>query len=195
MDEPSDHLLRTFGAIPPSSRVLDLGCGRGRHTEPLVRLGLDVHACDSSPEAVAAARSRIADVVGQEAANARCSVSAYEALGYADESFDWVVAFDSLSRAQTRAMLLEVLAEVRRVLKRGGWFYVAVPAVPDRQLGNGSQGYAGDSGLTPTFTARSLNELLAEADFAAAEPPSVTAHGRRRLVQAIYRKTDVETPA
>lgn len=195
MDEPSEHLLRTFGALPITSRVLDLGCGRGLHTEPLARLGFDVYGCDTSPEAVEHVRGRLSDVFGDEEAETRCSVSRPDALGYADDFFDWVVAFDTLSAAETRAEMLDVLEEVRRVLKPGGWLYVAVPAVPERSASNGARGYAGDSGLAPTFTPRTMDELLAEAEYVTAERPSVSTEGSRRLVQAIYRKLDADTPA
>lgn len=195
MDGPSDHLLRTFGAIPASSRVLDLGCGRGSHTDPLVKLGFDVFACDTTLELVETVRSRLSKTVGEVEARKRCSVSRLDALEYPEAFFDWIVAFECLSRIATREGMLDVLREARRVLKSGGWFYVAVPVIPEDGVTAVGRGYAGDSGLAPTFTPRTLDELLKIADFASAERPSVALDGGRRLVQAIYRKIDEHTPA
>lgn len=193
MADPSDHLLRTFGALPVESRVLDLGCGHGLHTEPLVLLGFDVWACETSPEAVEELRGKLAPRIGEEEAEKRIMVSKIDALGYPDDFFHWVVAYGTLARMETRDDILAVLAEARRVIRPGGWLYVAVPALPEGR--NGDRGYAGDSGLEPTFTPRTLDELMVEADFTASERPSVAVQGDRRLVQAIYRRLEPDTPA
>lgn len=193
MAELSDHLLRTFGAIPVESRVLDLGCGHGPHTDPLVRLGFDVWACDTSPEAIDALRANVSTLLGDGEAKKRITVSKIDALGYPDDFFDWVVAYRVLDRMETREDILAALEEMRRVIRPGGWLYVAVSAITEGQ--NGDRGYAGDSGLEPTFTPRTLDEIMAEADFAAAERPSVAVQGERRLVQAIYRRMEPDTPA
>lgn len=194
MDEPSDHLLRTFGAVPVASRVLDLGCGRGLHTIPLVRLGLDVYACDSSPEAIEAVRSHAAAETEYAGDQERFSVSRFDALAYPDEHFDWIVAFECLSRLETRAGMLDALQEARRVLKTGGRLYVAVPAVPESGHDEKARGYAGDSGLIPSFTPQTLENLFEEAGLAAAERPSAVLEGGRRLVRAIFRKSDRQPP-
>lgn len=58
--EPHDEESRLLRlALPP---VLDLGCGPGRHTVELSRLGFDALGVDSSAAAVAAARARGAAV-------------------------------------------------------------------------------------------------------------------------------------
>jgi SAM-dependent methyltransferase len=44
------------GAIPPGSSVLELGCGTGRITHPLVALGHTVVAVDESPDMLAHVR-------------------------------------------------------------------------------------------------------------------------------------------
>jgi SAM-dependent methyltransferase len=44
------------GAIPPGSSILELGCGAGRVTRPLVTLGHPVVAVDESPEMLAHVR-------------------------------------------------------------------------------------------------------------------------------------------
>ncbi|MEX0599054.1 MAG: class I SAM-dependent methyltransferase, partial [Rhodothermales bacterium] len=174
----------------------DLGCGRGVHTEPLMRLGFDVYACDRSPKAVEAVRSLLADIVGAAEAKKRCSESRLDALGYPDDYFDWVVAFDTLARVESDRDMLEMLDEVRRVMKSGGWIYVAVPAVPDAEAGLGAadRGYAGDSGMAPTFMPRTLDDVLVRAGFTVSERPSIAARNDGRVVRAIYRKVDEQTP-
>ncbi|MFI6346841.1 class I SAM-dependent methyltransferase [Streptomyces sp. NPDC050560] len=43
-------------AVPPGARILELGCGAGRVTHPLVGRGFDVTAVDESPEMLARVR-------------------------------------------------------------------------------------------------------------------------------------------
>lgn len=184
---PDDHLLRTLAAIPPDSRILDLGCGEGRHTEPLARLGFDLSACDHDPAYVSAAKTHLTGVIGPEKADETVrQLDDPLALPYPDDRFDWVVAVDSLNRdVSTRDELIERLREARRVLKPGGWVYVTLPAVPsDTNPNEPVPGYAGDSGLHFTFTPESLDALMKDANLAIAEEPAVVGE----VVRGIYRK-------
>jgi SAM-dependent methyltransferase len=184
---PDDHLLRTLAAVPPDSRILDLGCGEGRHTEPLVRLGFDVSACDHDPTYVSAAKAAVAEVVGSEKSEAVVrQLDDPMALPYPDGRFDWIVAMESLDRdVSTREELVERLREAHRVLKPGGWIYVTLPSVPaDTNPNEPVPGYAGDSGLHFTFTPELLDALMKEVEFAVAEEPVVVG----QVVRGIYRK-------
>lgn len=195
MDGPSDHLLRTFASVPYGNRVLDLNCGEGQHTVPLAQLGFDVYACDPAETAVAIARRRVAEVVGEEEAMRRVTQAYPDALGYPDTYFDWIVAYDAFEHLHARAALVDTLAEARRVLKDGGWIYLTVPAVPDGvQPASTPTGYAGDSGLTLRFTPRTLGEILDEAGFAEAQEPRAFEQDARPYLQAIYRRVDATTP-
>ena len=194
MSEPSDHLLRTFAAVPVDSKVLDLGCGDGMQTEALIQLGFDLFACDPSPENVESVRVNVAVHIGEEDAYKRISRARIDALGYPDAYFDWAVTYGSLARLESRDALLEGLAEIRRVLKSGGWLYVTVPAIPEAGATPAEHGYAGDSAMRMTFTPRTLDDLMEEADFAVAERSTVVLEKGVRIVQAIYRRTDADTP-
>ncbi|NNF59003.1 MAG: class I SAM-dependent methyltransferase, partial [Rhodothermaceae bacterium] len=123
---PSDHLLRTLAAVAPSSRVLDLGCGRGRHTAPLASLGFDLYACTSESTDAAATRAAVEAELGKEKAEQRVSMARSAALGYPDDFFDWVVAYGAYDEAANMAMLVDMLSETYRVLKPGGWVFVAM---------------------------------------------------------------------
>lgn len=126
---PSNHLLRTLAAVPVSSAVLDLGCGAGRHTEPILRLGFPVHAVDPEADAVEAVRARITDLVGEETA-ATCTRTADldDLHDLPDDAFDWVIAYHAERYAQTSADLGRLLKAARRTTKPGGWVYVSMPA-------------------------------------------------------------------
>ncbi len=174
---PSEHLLRTMAAVPVQSRVLDLGCGAGRHTDPLARLGFDLWACDQENHAVAVARARLAPLLGEEDAARRITRARPAALGYPDEHFDWVVAHGTYDRADSAAEMKEMLAETRRVMKNGGWVVVAL-----------RRGLAG-----PDLTPETLTKLFAEAGLALAEDPAEDTEAEP-VLRAIFRKIDATTP-
>jgi SAM-dependent methyltransferase len=121
---------------------------------------------------------------------ARFSALRLDALTYPDEFFDWIVAFESLSRLETRSGMLDALRDARRVPKTGGWLYVAVPGIPEGGDNMKARGYAGDSGRIPSFTPQTLEELLEESGLRAAERPAAVLEDGRRFVRAIFRKTE-----
>jgi SAM-dependent methyltransferase len=100
---------------PPGRRTLDLGCGEGRLSRDLRRLGHVVTGVDLSPTMVAAARE----------ADPAIEVHLADAadLPFEDGSFDLVVAFMSL---QDVDRFEEAIAEAARVLEPNGRFCLAV---------------------------------------------------------------------
>ena len=181
MSAPSNHLLKTFAAVPVGNRVLDLGCGHRCHAGPLVLLGFDLHACAVDPETIAAIRSLLSDSVALDEAQRRVVlVPRLDTLGYPDAFFDWIVAYDVYGADPSNTTLPDTLAETRRVLASGGWIYVAVP-VRDREEDEG-------------FTRESLQQIMDQAGFALAEQPEVRETEGRRLLEGIYRRVDAGTP-
>jgi SAM-dependent methyltransferase len=114
--------------VGPGDRVLDMGCGGGRHAFALYRRGADVVAFDMDA-------AELKDVAGMfqamadegetpPAATAGAVRGTAYALPFADASFDRVVAAEVLEHLpeDTRAM-----TELFRVLKPGGLMAVTVP--------------------------------------------------------------------
>ena len=64
-DQEVDFLIDALGLLP-GERVLDLGCGPGRHAALLCERGYDVTGADRDPVAVAHAAQQVSDfeVVG-----------------------------------------------------------------------------------------------------------------------------------
>ena len=119
---PSNALLRTFAAVPPGARVIDLACGAGRHLDPLARLGFDVWGTEAE---VGPAREALAPTLGDDEARRRVTTGAPDALGYPDAWADWAVF-----AARADHDLGGALVEAARVLKPGGWIWVET-ARPD----------------------------------------------------------------
>lgn len=118
-DQAIDSLLGAADA-GPDRRALDLCCGQGNVSEALLRRGCTVVGADFSPAMLALARQRVPKAVFIEA-------DAQE-LPFGDAEFDIVVSNLGICHVpdQPRA-----LAEVRRVLRRGGKFAMTVWCGPD----------------------------------------------------------------
>jgi SAM-dependent methyltransferase len=185
---PSDHLLRTLAAVPVSSQILDLGCGRGRHTEALLRLGFPVHACDPRPAAVDATRETVRDLLEQGEVETVVQVAPLDAMDYPDATFDWVVAAEAETYVSSEDDLRTLFDEGRRLLRPGGWLYVTLPAANDGEASAGADG--------PLRASEALVERHRDAAdlVVASESTCVDEDGGPRI-RAIYRRVEPHTPA
>ena len=114
--------------LKAGERILDLGCGEGRHAISAYLLApIEVFGVDLSARDLATAQGRL-----QEFEHAPRSTSHHCTfirasglkLPFADNSFDKVICAEVLEHIPNyQAMLLEV----RRVLKPGGIFAASVP--------------------------------------------------------------------
>jgi SAM-dependent methyltransferase len=110
------HRDQFFDLLPPAGRrTLDLGCGEGRVSRDLARLGHRVVGVDLSPALVDAARAADPDL--------EFRVADAAALPFGDAEFDCVVAFMSLQDVED---LDGSVREAARVLEPGGRLCVAV---------------------------------------------------------------------
>ncbi|MCW2543688.1 MAG: Methyltransferase type 11 [Frankiales bacterium] len=129
--------------VGPGDRVLDMGCGGGRHAFALYRRGADVVALDMSHTDLQEVGTmfRAMDAEGEAPAGATATPVRGDAyrLPFADESFDRIIAAEVLEHlpADTDAM-----AELFRVLKPGGLIAVTVPRwLPEKVCWALSDGY------------------------------------------------------
>jgi ubiquinone/menaquinone biosynthesis C-methylase UbiE len=120
--------------INPGDRVLDLGCGAGRHAFEAYRRGARVVAADLDlrelpPVSGMLAAMRAEGEAAPPAAAAAASADATR-LPFRSESFDAVIAAEILEHLPDDAA---AMVEIARVLRPGGTAAITVPAwLPER---------------------------------------------------------------
>ena len=114
--------------IRAGERVLDMGCGAGRHAFEMYRRGADVVALDQDADELATVREWFAAMreEGSVPDGAAADVEQGDALAlpFADDAFDRVVAAEVLEHIPDDAA---AIAELVRVLRPGGTMAVTVP--------------------------------------------------------------------
>ena len=108
-------LLRDTTGLGPGTRVLDLGCGAGRHLQEMERIGYRATGLDLSRPLIEAARESVpvADLVLGDMRRPPFRTGSFEVVTSYFTSFGY---FDDEDED------LGVLHEVRRVLRAGGRF-------------------------------------------------------------------------
>jgi SAM-dependent methyltransferase len=157
-----------FGRIElaPGARVLDLGCGSGRHTAAAYRLrGVRAVGVDLAGADLAAARERLQlhDRLNAHGGG-RWDLCAADGLRlpFADGRFDLVVCAEVLEHVRAHGRLL---SEIARVLRPGGDLAVSVPRYgPERLCWALSADYAAaEGGHVRIYRKPDLMALLAAA--------------------------------
>jgi SAM-dependent methyltransferase len=114
--------------VQAGERVLDMGCGAGRHAFELYRRGADVVAFDRDADELSAVSDMFAAMraAGEVPAGAEADVKQGDAmqLPFADGEFDRVVAAEVLEHIPDDAT---AITELVRVLRPGGTLAVTVP--------------------------------------------------------------------
>ena len=125
-----------FGRLPvgPGVRVLDLGCGAGRHAFEALRRGADVVAFDQDAAELENVAGMFAamDKAGEVPPEATAETVTGDALAmpFPDASFDRVIAAEVLEHIPDD---MAAMREIHRVLKPGALAAVTVPSfLPER---------------------------------------------------------------
>ena len=100
-------------------RMLDLGCGAGRHAVYLAGQGFEVHGADSSRTGLDLTQERLKshDLCGHVL---KCDM---KRLPYMDSCFDTVVCLHAIYH-QNPANIRRTISEITRVLRKGGFLLV-----------------------------------------------------------------------
>lgn len=121
IDENIPRIFRSFEQRKVK-RILDLGCGAGRHTIFFSKKGFEVYGIDVSSKGVRIVKQRLKKA--GFSANIRVG-SIYESLPYKDKFFDAVICIKTLNHARIEG-IRKAIREIRRVLVQDGLVFVTV---------------------------------------------------------------------
>ncbi|HXF50060.1 MAG TPA: methyltransferase domain-containing protein [Dehalococcoidia bacterium] len=126
-------MLDRFQSVDPAlmglqcgDRVLDVGCGTGRHVLELARRPLNIVGADLSPQDILKGRYILEIMRRKREVQGRVHwvYAAGERLPFRSEAFDRVICTETLEHVPDDAALVR---ELTRVLKPGGVLAVSVP--------------------------------------------------------------------
>ncbi|MDT7551081.1 MAG: hypothetical protein QOE84_3475 [Actinomycetota bacterium] len=147
--------------VAPGERVLDMGCGGGRHAFALYQRGAHVVALDMDAAELKDVAGMFDALAGEVPSGAHAQAVRGDAyrLPFADATFDKVIAAEILEHlpADSNAM-----AELARVLKPGGRIAVTVPRwLPEKVCWALSDDYhANEGGHIRIYRADQLKDRL-----------------------------------
>lgn len=115
--------LRNF---PSGGRILDLGCGAGRHTKFLAENGFEAYGCDYSSSGIEVSKQMLA------AANLKADlqVASVSALPYEDDFFDGLIC-NGVLYYNDKQSIEKAADEIYRVLKKGAKTYILTRNLED----------------------------------------------------------------
>jgi tellurite methyltransferase len=115
-------------------RVLDIGCGMGRHTLYLAARGFDVTAIDHASAALSACRESL-EQAGLEATLLPMEMTD---LPFPEGSFDGAISTQVIHHAR-RAVIAEIIERITRQLSTHGYFVWAMPTPDHFDCGKGEE--------------------------------------------------------
>ena len=103
-------------------RVLDLGCGSGRHTVYFAKKGFDVYGIDIAEEGINATK----DLLKKERLQADLKTgSMYNLLPYPDSFFDAVISTQTIHHGDIKN-IKNVIKEIERILRPKGLIFITI---------------------------------------------------------------------
>lgn len=138
---PNESVVRFLFTCFPTDRrkrkklkVLDIGCGGGRHVKLFAEQGFDVSGIDFSQEGI----SQTEEMLKRFKLNARLKVGDMTNLPYDDCSFDAAVSFGVFLYSDSKGMK-RAISELHRVLKGSGKAFIHIRTTDDYRFGKGKE--------------------------------------------------------
>lgn len=126
-------VLRTFKRNS-ENKVLDLGCGAGRHIFFMVNENIDTYGIDVSREGI----SYTNRLLNEYNLKANLEVSSVEKIPYVDNYFDGIICYGVLYYCDS-SEIKNAVKEIYRVLKPCGKALIVVRNTKDYRYGNGKE--------------------------------------------------------
>jgi len=106
-------------------RIIDLGCGTGRHLVYLAKQGFNVYGIDIAPEGIAITK----EWLRKEKLRANLKIgSVYKKLPYLNDFFDAAISTQVLHHNKIEN-IIKLIKEIERIIKPGGLIFITVREV------------------------------------------------------------------
>jgi len=102
-------------------KILDLGCGNGRHLIYFGKRGYEMYGLDYAPTALRLAKHWLAE----EGVSAEFVCTDMTKMPWADQFFDAVICFQTINHNIIEG-IRKTVREIYRVLKQSGWLFVTI---------------------------------------------------------------------
>ncbi|WP_185819696.1 class I SAM-dependent methyltransferase [Salibacterium salarium] len=140
LETPSETIQKYIPVIQktPHSKVLDLGCGPGRHAIPVAKAispqGGQVVAVDYLPEAIE--QLKMYSFQYEVENSVQTEVAEVEKIDIPEQSFDWVFAVSLLEYVSSEAALLQLLLRIEAgVISKRYVTFVIDTDIKEREAG------------------------------------------------------------
>ena len=128
--EPETSRLGELLGDPAGKKILDIGCGTGRHAIHFARTGFEVYGFDEEEDVVQRAKQLL------ERENLKAQLRVWDMtsrLPYENSIFDAVVAARVIHHTYAKD-IGRIAMEMDRVLKKDGFLFLQVPATSRKPL-------------------------------------------------------------
>jgi ubiquinone/menaquinone biosynthesis C-methylase UbiE len=105
-------------------RILDIGCGKGRHTLGFTQCGFKTVGVDISPSSIEMTK----ELLNDHEQTADVLMADFLNLPFPDKSFDCVFSYLTITHSDTKGVK-KAFSEINRVLKNGGEIFVTLNSV------------------------------------------------------------------
>lgn len=186
-----DQILK--GRFHQEMNILDAGCGEGRNSIYFLNGGYRIFGIDSDLSAIQMARV-YAKTIDKSYDTLRFQKASVQDIPFHNAAFDAVISSAVLHFAKSTEDFEKMWAEMLRVLKPGGTFFLRTCTDRDNILANSpSLGHGvyllPDGSERFVFTEELEKQLVQKYGLEYLEPPkSVLVHGQRSMGVFVFRK-------
>jgi len=114
-------------------KILDIGCGTGRHLIFLSKKGFEMYGFDASPKGISIAEQWLKEE------NLRAEIKYHkmeETFPYPSNTFDAIISIKVIHHNRMKD-ILRTVGEIERVLKKGGLIFITFPKLGETWKNNG----------------------------------------------------------